>query len=92
MKKQHIVWTLFGLTLAALICSAFVGTQPVRAFSGCTPAECTARYNQAVSICQYHLGVEATLCGTDDDGGDFFYTCNDPNYFGLLECSTGGPS
>jgi hypothetical protein len=91
MKKQRIVWTLFGLTLAALICSAFVGTQPVRAFSGCTPAECTARTYQAASICQYHLGVSTTDCGNFEDG-DFFYWCNDPNYFGFLECSTGAPS
>jgi hypothetical protein len=69
--------TLFGVLLVAIICSAIVGTQPVRASGTCTAAQCRSASGFAARACQRFGGVEYFECpwNTNNEPDDFFFLC-----------------
>jgi hypothetical protein len=89
-NKGFQIWTFFGVVLAALICSAVVGTQSVRAEGSCTAQQCTTARGFAVSTCggqvQYFL---CPLSGSDPN--DFVFKCVRDQSPQVWECG-GGPS
>ena len=90
-KRGFQTWTLFGVVLAALMCSAVVGTQSVRADGACTAAQCQQAANLADSVCFYHFGLVGVLCPVPGETDDFYFECND-GYSELDDCGTFAPS
>jgi hypothetical protein len=95
-KKGLHIWTLFGVVVVALICSAVVGTQPVRAAAACTSSQCSTAFNYAQHICLNHCGVGGChvagfVCPVSSETDDFGFSCFD-GYHEQDDCSTRLPS
>ena len=78
----------FGVLLVALICSAVVGTQSVRAQSACTSQQCTDAHNYADTVCAQHSStIEFFKCPSNAPvNDDFFFRCYG-NYTENHDCS-----
>ncbi len=80
------IWTLLVL-LVALISSAVVGTQPVRASSACTSSQCSlARSWASIQGCSGHSGLAAFLCPIPQENDDFYFQCGD-GFSGIQDCA-----
>jgi hypothetical protein len=92
-KRSLQIWTVFGVVLAALICSAIVGTQTVRAAGACTTAQCNNAYAFAFNFClrNGHGQLRFLVCPVSSETDDFIFVCND-NHSEQRDCATFGPS
>lgn len=90
--RGYQIWTLFGLLLVALICSAVVGTRTVRA-SGCGTVECVHGNSFATNWCvnNGHGPLIRFWCPYPLETDDFGFQCSDGD-FELYDCGTRNPS
>ena|SRR5258708_3226867 len=100
MKSQSSgntrIWTLFGVMLVILACSAVVGTRPAHASTACTDAECLSAERHANIVCiqttgQRYVSFQCPISGETDD---FLFVCDDGvnQHFYYEDCSTFAPS
>ena len=80
-KGGFQVWIFFGAIFVALVCSAIVGTESVRAAGTCTAQQCTDARTYAGIFCGLrHSGVLGFTCPIPGEDDDFFVFCGDPNH------------
>jgi len=92
-RRRFRIWAFFGILLAALICSAVVGSQSVRADATCTSQQCSDASNYADAVCLDRGSfVNFFKCPSNSlQNDDFVFFCGD-SYHELDDCDGSGPS
>jgi len=86
------IWTFFAVLLIALIWSGVAGTQSVRAFSTCTPGQCSAAHAYAVSVCHGNPDIWECPFNSGGEPDDYFFFCNVSGDAQVNDCGTNAPS
>lgn len=92
-RRSFHIWAFFGVVLAALVCSAVVGTQSVRASYICTSQDCSVAQAYSEGQCFTHTGLVYFACpANDNEQDDFLFLCGD-SYYQVRDClNPGDPS